>query len=195
MEGAEGDRRLPQILNYVRETAAENGIDKKSASSSGQAGRGRRRTRVEPWRTSAQGEGGGCEIVRFTCISVHVSGYYKLRKAISRSSPAKEIQPIVPRRNGLKTSTMPAAVRVIGSGATAGELVPDGQTRARHHACSVRRPMSCRARRRTRCQQIAGNLPARLAYHLIRWRNVMWGMYSPAQPRKPAQGQQLILAA
>jgi cation diffusion facilitator CzcD-associated flavoprotein CzcO len=38
------------------------------------------------------------------------------------------------------------------------------------------------------------NLPARLAYHLIRWRNVMWGMYFfRLSRREPARVKQLIL--
>src|SRR5205085_7821682 len=38
------------------------------------------------------------------------------------------------------------------------------------------------------------NLPAKLAYHLIRWRNVMWGMYFfQLSRRKPARMKQLIL--
>src|SRR5260370_7731913 len=38
------------------------------------------------------------------------------------------------------------------------------------------------------------NLPAKLAYHLIRWRNVMWGMYFfQLSRRKPARVKELIL--
>src|SRR5207245_11705530 len=37
------------------------------------------------------------------------------------------------------------------------------------------------------------NLPAKLAYHLIRWRNVLWGMYFfQLSPRKPAEVKRLI---
>jgi cation diffusion facilitator CzcD-associated flavoprotein CzcO len=38
------------------------------------------------------------------------------------------------------------------------------------------------------------NLPSKLAYHLIRWRNVFWGMYFfQLSRRKPARVKQLIL--
>jgi monooxygenase len=38
------------------------------------------------------------------------------------------------------------------------------------------------------------NLPAKLAYHLIRWRNVLWGMYFfQLSRRKPADVKRLIL--
>src|SRR5437879_10097370 len=38
------------------------------------------------------------------------------------------------------------------------------------------------------------NLPAKLAYRLIRWRNVLWGMYFfQLSRRKPARVKQLIL--
>ena len=32
------------------------------------------------------------------------------------------------------------------------------------------------------------NLPAKLAYHLIRWRNVMWGMYFFQLSRRSRRG-------
>ena len=55
--------------------------------------------------------------------------------------------------------------------------------------------MWCRGRRRTRSPtNCARNLPAKLAYHLIRWRNVLWGMYFfQLCRRKPARVKQLIL--
>jgi cation diffusion facilitator CzcD-associated flavoprotein CzcO len=72
-----------KILNYVRETAAENGIDRKirfnhrvkRASWSSEAAR---------WTVAAErkvGEG-GTEIVRFTCNPVHVLGLLQVRGGI-----------------------------------------------------------------------------------------------------------------
>ncbi len=55
--------------------------------------------------------------------------------------------------------------------------------------------MWCRARRRTRvANKLRRSLPSKLAYHLIRWRNVLWGMYFfQLSRRKPARVKQLIL--
>ena len=55
--------------------------------------------------------------------------------------------------------------------------------------------MWCRARRRIRvANKLRRNLPSKLAYHLIRWRNVLWGMYFfQLSRRKPARVKQLIL--
>ena len=55
--------------------------------------------------------------------------------------------------------------------------------------------MWCRGRRRTRWPtNCARKLPAKLAYHLIRWRNVLFGMYFfQLARRKPERVKQLIL--
>ena len=55
--------------------------------------------------------------------------------------------------------------------------------------------MWCRARRRIPlANKLRRNLPAKLAYHMIRWRNVMWGMFFfQLSRRKPAKVKQLIL--
>ena len=55
--------------------------------------------------------------------------------------------------------------------------------------------MWSRARRRTRSPtNCARGCRAKLAYHLIRWRNVLWGMYFfQLSRRKPARVKELIL--
>ncbi len=126
----------PRILNYVRETAIENGIDKKI--------RFRHRVKRASWSTSDArwtveaermvGEGAqgtAIEIVRFTCnFMLQRSPTYVV------SRPAQD-------------------------------------------------PLANKLRR---------NLPTRLAYHLIRWRNVLFGMYFfQLSRRKPAQVKNLIL--
>src|SRR6202021_65480 len=42
--------------------------------------------------------------------------------------------------------------------------------------------------------KLRARLPSKLAYHLIRWRNVLWGMYFfQLSRRKPARVKELIL--
>ena len=70
----------PRILNYVRETAADNGIDKKIRFNH-RVKRASWLTPDERWTVEAErgpvGEG-STEIVRFTCNFLFMcSGYYK----------------------------------------------------------------------------------------------------------------------
>ena len=55
--------------------------------------------------------------------------------------------------------------------------------------------MWCPGRRRTRWPTSCAQwLPAKLAYHLIRWRNVLFGMYFfQLRRRKPERVKQMIL--
>ena len=81
-------------------------------------------------------------------------------------------------------------VVVIGSGATAVTLVPEMAKTAAHVTMLQRSPTYVVARP---AEDALANwlrtqaLPAKLAYHMIRWRNVLFGMYFfqlvPAQAR------------
>src|SRR5258707_6644267 len=72
----------PQILNYVRETAAENGIDRKIRFNH-RVKRASWSTPDARWTFEAERSSGGegaAEIVRFTCNFLFMcSGYYKYR--------------------------------------------------------------------------------------------------------------------
>ena len=88
-------------------------------------------------------------------------------------------------------------VVVIGSGATAVTLVPEMAKKAgaRHHAAALADLCGVAPGAGPGRQQIAARVCRRkLAYHLIRWRNVLWGMYFfQLSRRKPARVKQLIL--
>ena len=104
----------PRILNYVRETAAENGIDKnirfhhrvKRASWS---------TPDARWTVEAErsaGEGAHRDRALHLQFPVHVLGLLPLRgTATRRNFRAPRISPAASciRRNGPTTSTMPAS--------------------------------------------------------------------------------------
>src|SRR5215212_6205742 len=166
----------PQILNYVRETAAENGIDKKI--------RFNHRVKQASWSSSEarwtveaeRGRNGenGTETVHFTCNFLFMcSGYYKYEEGYTPEfQGSKDFGGLVvhPQKWSDDVDYAGKRVVVIGSGATAVTLVPE---------------MANKLRR---------NLPAKLAYHLIRWRNVLWGMYFfQLSRRKPARVKELIL--
>jgi len=85
---------------------------------------------------------------------------------------------------------------VIGSGATAVTLVPEMAKRAAHVTMLQRSPtyVVSRPAQDPFANKLRRNLPSWLAYHLIRWRNVMWGMYFfQLSRRKPARVKELIL--
>ena len=100
----------PRILNYVRETAADNGIDKKIRFNH----RVRRASWSTPdarWTVEAErgqlGEG-GLETVRFTCNFLFMcSGYYKYEQGYTPefAGSADFAGRIVHPQNGLRIST------------------------------------------------------------------------------------------
>ena len=190
-----------KILNYVRETAAENGIDKKvrfnhrvkhAAWSTPDA-----RWTVEVERTSGEGR---IEIVRLTCNFLFMcSGYYRYEAGYTPefAGTADFAGRIVhPQKWPEDIEYAGKRVVVIGSGATAVTLVPELAKKAKHVTMLQRSPtyVVSRPAQDPLANKLRRNLPAKLAYHLIRWRNVMWGMYFfQLSRRKPARVKELIL--
>jgi cation diffusion facilitator CzcD-associated flavoprotein CzcO len=196
---ADGSR----ILNYVRETAAEEGIDRKirfshrvkRASWSSQEAR----WTVEVERGAAQ-DGVEAEAVRFTCNFLFMcSGYYNYAAGYSPEFPgAKDFagRIVHPQKWTEDIDTSGKRVVVIGSGATAVTLVPELAKTADHVTMLQRSPTYVVARpaHDPVANRIRARLPQKLAYHVIRWRNVFWGMYFfQLCRRKPDRAKQLIL--
>src|SRR5579871_3524981 len=191
----------PRILNYVRETAIENGIDKKI--------RFRHRVRRASWSTKdarwtveaerTSGEG-ATETVTFTCHFLFAcAGYYRYEEGYTpefagTSDFAGRI--IHPQKWPEDLDYAGKRVVVIGSGATAVTLVPEMAKTADHVTMLQRSPtyVVSRPAQDPLANKLRRNLPARIAYHLIRWRNVLWGMYFfQLSRRKPAEVKRLIL--
>ncbi|GLR93797.1 monooxygenase [Bradyrhizobium liaoningense] len=191
----------PQILNYVRETAAENGIDrqirfrhrvKRAAWSTPDA-----RWTVEAERISGEG---ATELVRFTCNFLFLcSGYYKYEAGYTPefNGTAEFAGRIVhPQKWTEDIDYAGKRVVVIGSGATAVTLVPELAKKASQVTMLQRSPtyVVSRPAQDPLANKLRRNLPAQLAYHLIRWRNVMWGMFFfQLSRRRPAKVRDLIL--
>ncbi len=191
----------PRILNYVRETATENGIDKKirfnhrvkRASWSSQEAR---------WTIEAErsvGEG-GTETVRFTCNFLFMcSGYYKYEEGYTPAfSGLKDFagRIVHPQKWTDDIDYAGKRVVVIGSGATAVTLVPEMAKTAGHVTMLQRSPtyVVSRPAQDPFADKLRRKLPSRLAYHLIRWRNVLLGMYFFSQCRRhPGHAKQFIL--
>jgi monooxygenase len=191
----------PRILNYVRETATENGIDKhiryhhrvKRASWS---------TPDACWTVEAEriaGEG-AVETISFTCDFLFMcSGYYNYESGYSPEFPgAKDFagRIVHPQKWTDDVDYAGKRVVVIGSGATAVTLVPEMAKTAAHVTMLQRSPTYVVARpaQDPVANKLRAKLPAKLAYHLIRWRNVLFGMYFfQLARRKPERVKQLIL--
>ena len=153
----------PRILNYVRETAAENGIDKKirfnhrvkrASWSSPEA-----RWTVEAERSAGEGD---AEIVRFTCNFLFMcSGYYKYEEGYTPEFPGSEDfagRIVHPQKWTDDIDYAGKRVVVIGSGATAVTLVPEmaKTAGARHHAAAFADLCGVAARRRIRSPTSCG---------------------------------------
>ena len=191
----------PHILNYIRETAAENGIDRKirfnhrvrRASWSTQDAR----WTVEAERASGEGER---EIVHFTCNFLFMcSGYYRYEEGYTPEFLGRETfkGPIVhPQKWPEHLNYAGKRVVVIGSGATAVTLVPEMAKTAAHVTMLQRSPtyVVSRPAQDELAMKLRRSLGETIAYHLIRWRNVLLGMYFfQLARRKPARMKKLIL--
>ena len=192
----------PRILNYVRETATDNGIDKKIRFHH-RVKRASWSTPDARWTVEAErgqvGEGGP-KTVRFTCNFLFMcSGYYKYEEGYTPEFSGSQDfagRIVHPQKWTDDIDYAGKRVVVIGSGATAVTLVPELARTAAHVTMLQRSPTYVVARpaEDALANKLRRNLPPKLAYHLIRWRNVLFGMYFfQLSRRKPARVKQLIL--
>ena len=147
------------ILQYIRDTAAEAGIDRHirfrhRIVAGGLVDRGRRTGASRAERTDADGT---VHDVELTCSFLFsCSGYYRYDHGYLPDFAGHgrlRRHDRAPAGTGPRTSTTPGKrIVVIGSGATAVTLVPvAGRARRRtSRCCSARRPTSRRCRARTR---------------------------------------------
>src|ERR1700691_4580445 len=192
----------PRILNYVRETAADNGIDRKirfnhrvkRASWSSQDAR---------WTVEAErGPAGerGVELVRFTCNFLFMcSGYYKYEEGytpefLGTKNFAGRI--VHPQKWPEDIDYAGKRVVVIGSGATAVTLVPEMAKTAAHVTMLQRSPtyVVSRPEGDAMANWLRAKLPAKTAYAITRWKNVLLGMLFFRMSRKrPERVKEMIL--
>jgi monooxygenase len=189
----------PSILRYVRETAAENGIDKKI--------RFRHRVKRASWSTpdarwtieAERGEGTG-DLVRFTCnFLFSCSGYYRYADGYTPEFSGRDDfkgQIIHPQKWPDKLDYAGKRVVVIGSGATAVTLVPAMAERAAHVTMLQRSPtyVVSRPAQDRLAILLREKFGKNLAYHAIRWRNVLLGLaFFQFARRRPARFKRMVL--
>ena len=187
----------PSILSYVRETAREHGIDKhisygrKVSAASWSSADAR-------WTVTATMTGGGTE--SWTCNFLYMcSGYYNYAEGHRPEFTGESdfTGTIVHPQfwpEGLDYSGK--RVVVIGSGATAVTLVPEMAKQAAHVTMLQRSPTYVVSMPAidTKADWLRKLLPAKLAYALIRLKNVSWGMffYQMSQKRPATVKQKII---
>lgn len=185
------------IREYIQETAAESGIDRKIRF-------GHRVVRASwssadaRWTLDIRTHTG--EEVRLTCAFLYMcSGYYAYERGYTPQIPGLDHfrGPVVhPQAWPEALDHTGKRIVVIGSGATAVTLVPALACDGAHVTMLQRSPTYIVARpsRDPLSERLQRLLPDRLAYHIIRWRNVVFGLgfYQLARKR-PSFIRRLIL--
>ncbi|HEX3944043.1 MAG TPA: NAD(P)/FAD-dependent oxidoreductase [Rhizomicrobium sp.] len=188
----------PSILNYVREAARENGInrhirfDHTVRHASWSSGNAR-------WTVETE-SGPEKHIARFTCNFLFMcSGYYDYAAGYDAKFAGTErfeghlVHPqFWPENLDYKDKR----VVVIGSGATAVTIVPEMAKDAAHVTMLQRSPtyvVSVPAED-SMANWLRDRLPPMLGYQIVRWRNVLLQMYFYNRARKvPAKVKAYIL--
>jgi cation diffusion facilitator CzcD-associated flavoprotein CzcO len=186
----------PSILEYVRETAAEHGVDKhirfgtKVVSAAWSSAEG-------VWRVEAQQ--GGAKVVYVARFLAICAGYYRYERGYFPEFPglADFAGRIVhPQFWPADLDYAGTRVLVIGSGATAVTIVPAMAKTAASVTMLQRSPtyMVARPSQDALANALRAALPAGLAYRLTRLRNVLQAMYFYKLFRKyPEKSKQRLL--
>lgn len=178
----------PSIREYIRETAAEHGIDEhiryrhmvKRASWSSADARWTVEAEVGPEKTLA----------RFTCSFLFMcSGYYSYAQGHRPTWPGEERfkgKIVHPQFWPEDFDYKGKRVVVIGSGATAVTLVPEMAKEAAHVVMLQRSPtyVVSRPAEDAIAEWLKKRLPPMLAYRMVRWKNVLFGMFFFNMARK-----------
>ena len=167
----------PSILRYIRETARDHGIDSKIRF-------GHRVVRTEwssadaRWTVEAERTDTG-ETVRLTCgFLLMCTGYYRYDEGFTPDFEGIDRfagQVIHPQHWPEDLDYTGKRVVVIGSGATAVTLVPAMAERAAHVTMLQRSPgyVVSLPGQDPLARLLQRLLPAKLAYSIVRWKNVL----------------------
>jgi monooxygenase len=170
----------PNILNYVRQTAKEAGIDQKIRYNH-RVVRASWSTKDSTWTVEAE-RGPSKEIVRVSCNFLFMcSGYYSYEAGYTPEFPGSarfKGRIIHPQKWPENLDYAGKRVVVIGSGATAVTLVPSMATTAAHVTMLQRSPTYILT---LPAKDMIANflrriLPAKVAYAITRWKNVFLAM-------------------
>ena len=190
----------PSILEYVQDTAREFGIDEKI-----QYGLHVKRaswcSETSRWTVEAEVDGSG-EVRRFDCSFLFMcSGYYNYDAGYTPEFEGLadyEGRVVHPQFWTPDIEYRGKRVVVIGSGATAVTLVPELAKQAEHVTMLQRSPTYVISAPGSdpMAAWLRERVPANLAYHLVRWKNILLGiaLFNYCK-RKPEAAKRLILKA
>jgi len=188
----------PNILNYVRATAAENDIERHIRFNT-QVKRASWSTADALWTVEAE-QGPSKAIARFTCNFILMcSGYYNYAGGHAPEFPGMEAfagRWVHPQAWPTDLDYAGKKVVVIGSGATAVTIVPEMAKTAASVTMLQRSPtyVVSRPGEDALANWLRAKLPGMLAYRIVRWRNVLLGMFffNMARKKPDKVKQQLI---
>jgi cation diffusion facilitator CzcD-associated flavoprotein CzcO len=182
----------PSILKYVRDTAAEHGIDRHIRYGH-RVKRAAWSTEDARWTVEVEVEEGG-QVRSFTCRFLFLcGGYYSYEGGYTPEFPGVadyQGRLVHPQAWPKDLDYAGKQVVVIGSGATAVTLVPEMARTAGHVTMLQRSPtyVVSRPAEDALANWLRRRLPGKLAYDIVRWRNVLFGMwFFNLARKKPAQ--------
>jgi monooxygenase len=188
----------PAILKYVRDTAAEMGIERKIRYGH-RVVRAAWSTADASWTVDVE-RGEAKELLRLRCNFLFMcSGYYRYAEGYTPDFAGRERfagRIVHPQHWSDDIDTTGKRVVVIGSGATAVTLVPALAESAAHVTMLQRSPtwVVARPSQDALAIRLKRVLPARLVYGIARWHRVLLGMYFFRLCRRdPARAKRLIL--
>jgi monooxygenase len=179
-----GDKTLadgPSILQYIRDTAAEAGIDRLIRFGH-RVVRGEWSSKTERWTIHAEASDSDQPVVLTASFVFNCSGYYRFDRGYTPDFPHLDdfAGTIVhPQHWPEDLDYAGKKVVVIGSGATAVTLVPAMAKTAGHVVMLQRSPTYVASLPATDAVAITLRnwLPETLAYRLTRWKNVARSIY------------------
>ena len=169
----------PSILRYIEETARENGIDEKIRYSQRMISADWSSANAR-WTVAIETPNGRASC---TCGFLYMcSGYYRYDHGYLPAFAGMGDfggQIVHPQAWPENLDYAGKRIIVIGSGATAMTLVPEMAKSAAHVTMVQRSPTYVVARpsKDAVADWLRAKLPARTAYALSRWKNVLFGMY------------------
>jgi cation diffusion facilitator CzcD-associated flavoprotein CzcO len=171
----------PSILNYVRSTAHDYGIDRKTRFNH-RVRRASWSTKNSEWTVEAE-VGAGKNVVTLTCSFIYLcTGYYDYDKGYTPEWAGIDNFTgtlVHPQKWPEDLDYTDKQVVVIGSGATAVTLVPAMAERAEHVTMLQRSPtyvVNLPAQDKI-ANTLRRHLPMKTAYALTRWKNVFLQMF------------------
>ncbi len=170
----------PSILNYIRDTAKEFGIDRKILYQHRVVGASWSSTGSQ-WTVDIE-RGRERELIQITCRFLYLcTGYYDYESGYLPDFPGKERyqgRMVHPQKWTQDIDYAGKRVLVIGSGATAVTLVPELAKTATHVTMLQRTPtyMVSLPTQDKLANGMRRLLPGNLAHSLSRWKNVMQSM-------------------